>query len=145
LRGDRTDLDDAGAELSDDATIPASSAIRTEYVSDGATPVAIITFDVESVFTPVLAEELDRRMSEALTRMGDVPGALLLDVSRVKYVAAVVIGVVLRQHKHATHKGIDLQICGANGSLLQFLSLTRVDRLLKLLPDREAALKALGH
>jgi anti-anti-sigma factor len=72
------------------------------------------------------------------------PGWLVaVDLSQVAFVASAGLGALVGIHNSAKAAEGRLTVYGVAPELLQMLKLTRLDKLLTIKPDREAALKAL--
>ncbi len=95
-----------------------------------------------------ILEILEPRLSDinVATFKSDVNKALeacksmVLDLSHVQYVSSVAIGVMIYGFKSAKAKGGQLKICGVQPVLKNILKVAGLERLVEILPDKEAAL-----
>ncbi len=67
---------------------------------------------------------------------------IILDMAEVQMVASMGLGLLVSVHKKAKSGGGALVICNMRPELLELVQLTHLHKVLKLVPDRNAALKA---
>ncbi len=67
---------------------------------------------------------------------------VVLDMTEVTMVASMGLGLLVSVHKKAKSSGGALVICSMRPELLQLVQLTHLHKVLKIVPDRNAALKA---
>jgi anti-anti-sigma factor len=101
--------------------------------------VTVVTFVTESLMNQA---ELDR-IGIALESLVDQGArAVVLDFSTVKYLSSLGIRLILvlqQKLKKAGSKG--LGVCGISPQLAQLLKITRLDKVLKVAPSREEAIR----
>lgn len=68
---------------------------------------------------------------------------IVLDMSDVTMLASMGLGLLVSTHKKAKSNGGALVICHVRPELLQLIQLTHLQKVLKIVPDKNAALKAL--
>ena len=68
---------------------------------------------------------------------------IVLDMNEVTMVASMGLGLLVSVHKKAKSGGGGLVICCLKPELLQLLQLTHLHKVLKIVPDKNTALKAL--
>ena len=98
----------------------------------------IVTFLTESLMEPAALQ----RIAMALYPIVDEHGhrRVILDFRNVQYLSSQAIGILLTMHKKlATVTGGQFVLCGVGDKLLQLLKLTRLDRLLKIVPTKKDA------
>lgn len=100
----------------------------------------VIAFQTESLMEPAALE----RIAQAMYPIVDAQGhrRVVLDFGKVKYLSSQAIGILLTMHKKlgAVPHG-QLVLCGVDAKLMQLLKLTRLDKLLKMVPTQADALK----
>ncbi len=67
---------------------------------------------------------------------------IVLDMNEVTMVASMGLGLLVSLHKKAKGSGGALVICCMKPELLQLVQLTHLHKVLKIVPDNNAALKA---
>lgn len=67
---------------------------------------------------------------------------IVLDMTEVTMVASMGLGLLVSVHKKAKTSGGSLVICCLRPDLVQLLQLTHLHKVLKIVPDKNAALKA---
>lgn len=101
----------------------------------------VVDFQTESLMNPRDVEQV----GQGLYRLVDEQNArqVLLDFTRVKYLSSQAIGIILTLNKKLSQfKGATLTLCGVGQTLLQLLKITRLDKILKVVPTQAEALKA---
>jgi anti-sigma B factor antagonist len=76
----------------------------------------------------------------------DGPAAhkIVLDCTKVSFLASAGIGMMIAMRKHCMDGGGQLVVCGLGKDIMDALRLTRVDKLLQIESDRSAALAKLS-
>lgn len=69
---------------------------------------------------------------------------IAIDLSEVTLLASMGLGMLVSLHKACAQNGGKLVICGLRGDLLTLLKITHLERVLKIVPDLDAAKKALA-
>lgn len=68
----------------------------------------------------------------------------ILDLSGVPYMDSAGLGVLVNSHVSHQQRGQRLILVGVNDRIQELLKLTKVDTVLEVVPDLEAAYRALG-
>lgn len=68
---------------------------------------------------------------------------VVLDLSNVNYITSRGLGTIVGAYTVLKRRGGNLILAGANDEVLRSLAITRLDKVLTLVPSRAAALKAL--
>jgi anti-sigma B factor antagonist len=68
----------------------------------------------------------------------------ILDLSGVPYMDSAGLGVLVNSHVSHQQRGQRLILAGVNDRIQELLKLTKVDSVLEVVPDLEAAYRALG-
>lgn len=79
----------------------------------------------------------------------DVPSTakhwrVVVDLAGVTMLASMGLGMLVNLHKACANEGGKLVICNMAPELLSLLQITHLEKVLKVVPDREAAIKALA-
>ncbi len=69
---------------------------------------------------------------------------IVLDLKDVTMLASMGLGTLVSVHKICASEGGRLVVCGLREDILQLMKITHLDRILKIAPDREHALKMIG-
>jgi anti-sigma B factor antagonist len=69
---------------------------------------------------------------------------MVIDLTDVTLLASMGLGMLVTLHKEAGNNGGKLAICGLQPDIVQLLKVTHLERVLKIHPDRDAALKAVS-
>ena len=68
---------------------------------------------------------------------------VVLDLSNVNYITSRGLGTIVGAYTVLKRRGGNLVLAGANEEVLRSLAITRLDKVLTLVPSRAAALKSL--
>ncbi len=69
---------------------------------------------------------------------------VVLDLKDVTLLASMGLGLLVTMNKEAGANGGKLAICGLSPDIVQLLKVTHLERVLKIHPDRDAAIKAVS-
>jgi anti-sigma B factor antagonist len=64
---------------------------------------------------------------------------IVLDFRRVEYISSQAIGILMSLHKKIAGLKGTLILCGVNARLTQLLQITRLDKVLKVMPSQKEA------
>ena len=67
-----------------------------------------------------------------------------IDLSQVTMLASMGLGMLVSMHKSCQQEGGKLVVCGLSDELIQLLKLTHLERVLRIVPNKDEALKALA-
>jgi anti-sigma B factor antagonist len=100
----------------------------------------VVEFQTDSLTHPLEIE----RIGQALYRLVEQDGkrSLLLDFTPVKYLSSQAIGIILTLNKKLSQfPNSAVVLCGVGPQLMQLLKITRLDQILKIVPNQAEALK----
>jgi anti-sigma B factor antagonist len=100
----------------------------------------VVEFQTDSLTHPAELE----RIGHALYRLVEEDGkrSVLLDFSKVKYLSSQAIGIILTLNKKLSQvQDSSVVLCGVGPQLLQLLKITRLDKILRIMPTQAEALK----
>ena len=69
---------------------------------------------------------------------------VVMDLKDVTLLASMGLGTLVSIHKTCAGEGGRLVVCGVKDDILQLLRITHLERILKIAPDRDGALKIVG-
>lgn len=69
---------------------------------------------------------------------------LLLNFKGVEFMSSAMLGQIMRLSKKCKADNIKLKLCGICPQILEAFTITRLDKVLDIAPDEEAALAAFG-
>ena len=113
------------------------------------TPVFNVVREGDAHVFEFLSDNLDPAAIEAASDeipklIGDQNiNKLVLDLSRVTFVPSRVLGVLLEVNQVLTQRKGQLRVCGLRPMILNVFKFTKLDTVLKIEPDRAAAIKSL--
>jgi anti-sigma B factor antagonist len=106
--------------------------------ADRAGPVLLITCLEECVSereAGILHDETEAQIDDRCT-------AIVVDLGKVMMLTSAGIGSLVRLHKRISERKGKLAVCSLSTELAELFKMTRMDKLLVVAPDREAALAA---
>lgn len=103
--------------------------------------------DGDGMIVTPLESRLDAAVAgafrEAMTEQIDSgPPLVVLDLQHVTFLDSSGLGALVFVLKHVTQRGGRLNFCGVTPEVMAVLRLTRMDRMLRTYPSREAAIAA---
>lgn len=84
----------------------------------------------------ILFDETDAQINDRCT-------SIVVDLSSVTMMSSAGIGALVRIHKRIDERKGQLAVCGLSEELIELFKLTRMDRLFRVAPDRDAAIAVL--
>ncbi len=75
--------------------------------------------------------------------IGEAPGDLIVDFSKIDFIDSSGLGMLVSLLKMMNGKG-DMVLCALNPGIRNMFTLTRMDRIFRICPDRAAALAQLN-
>ena len=69
---------------------------------------------------------------------------MVLSFRNVRFMSSSMINKILALHKHCKKDKIELRLCSMSDDIFQVFKITRLDRLLNIQKDEEAAIKSLN-
>jgi anti-sigma B factor antagonist len=108
--------------------------ITVEDVGD----VAVVQF----VDKKILDEQNIQMIGDDLFRLVDELGRrkLLLNFTNVDFMSSAALGKLIRLHQRLTQVGGKLILCGISKDILQVFTLTKLDKMLKIVKDEQTGL-----
>jgi len=70
--------------------------------------------------------------------------AIVMYLKDVTLLASMGLGMLVSLHKSCASSGGKLVVCGLQGEILSLLKVTHLDRILKIAPDKDGALKLMA-
>ena len=69
---------------------------------------------------------------------------IVMDLKDVTLLASMGLGMLVSMHKSCAAEGGKLVVCGVKGDILELLKITHLERILKIAPERDGAIKVIG-
>jgi anti-sigma B factor antagonist len=102
----------------------------------------VVVFNGPTLMNLAELERIQRRL-EALVDEG--MRAVVLDFDKVEFMSSQGIGIILALNKKLkSSRGTGMAICGLTPRLLDLFKITRLEKVLKLMPSRTEAIKSLA-
>jgi len=85
---------------------------------------------------------IDRIKNEILAMVKDAGlPKFIISFENVKYISSAVLGMLMTVNKHILADHGQLRLAAIDKSLMEVFKLTRLDKILKIYPDTDAALR----
>ncbi len=100
----------------------------------------VVEFRTASLMDPLVLEDIGK----SLYHLVDVEDRrmMVLDFERVQYLSSQAIGIILTLNKKLSAlKHNSFVLCGVGPKLLELLKITRLDKVLKVVPTQKEAVK----
>jgi anti-anti-sigma factor len=103
---------------------------------------SVVVFNGPTLMNLAELERIQRRL-EAMVDEG--MRAVVLDFAKVEFMSSQGIGIILALNKKLkSSRGKGMAICGLAPRLLELFKITRLEKVLKLMPSRADAVKSLA-
>lgn len=117
---------------------------------DASSPVAVIDHGpiriVEFVHSKILDEA---NIADIGTRVGELIDAqsrprMLLDFRNVDHLSSAALGMLINANNRVREKNGELRLCDIKRQILEVFTITKLDKLFKIYPNRQAAMESFG-
>ncbi len=116
-------------------------------LSDTATEVRIVG-SLDLLTAPAMATAITTALTSATAGSTEEPGqvanVVLIDMQGVDFLGSAGLSVLVDAEKQADRDGLSLALVATGHPVLHALQVTGLDKVLRVYPDREAALAAVG-
>lgn len=135
-----SDMSDPSAPVTVDAGGAADSPVRVSRISAPDTPgeVDAVEFTQSKVLDEANITDIGGRLNGLID--GEAKPRLLLDFSNVEHLSSAALGMLINVNNRIREKNGQLRLCNIRRQILEVFSITKLDTLFKILPDRNAAL-----
>lgn len=117
-------------------------ADNPHYTTQVVEKYTVVEFRTTSLMDPIVLEEIGR----SLYRLVDEEDRrmIILDFERVVYLSSQAIGIILTLNKKLTAlKNNSFVLCGVGPKLMELLKITRLDKVLKVVPTQKEAIRVI--
>lgn len=119
-------------------------------MSDASPPVAVVTHGPIRIVEFVQSKILDEaNIAEIGTRVNEQIDAesrprLLLDFRNVDHLSSAALGMLINANNRIREKNGELRLCDIKRQILEVFTITKLDKLFRIYPNRQAALESFG-
>ena len=110
--------------------------LRQLVVEEDINGVTIVNFANRKI----LDEQNIQQLGEELTSLVDGPRKILLNFQNVEYLSSAAIGKLMALHKLIAGVKAKLRLCSINPTLMEVFKITKLNKLLEIFKDEQAAL-----
>ena len=111
-------------------------------VSQKLEDVLVVYFKDARILDEATIQPIGRELMDLATRCED--GKLLLNFEEVKFMSSAMINNIVNFHRKCAKADIKLKLCDISPKILEVFTITRLDKVLEIHADEEAALEAFG-
>ena len=115
------------------------SSINTTQSGD----VLIVYFEESNFLETSVIEKVGKELIDS-TLGAAADKKMVLSFRNVRFMSSSMINKIIGLHKHCKKDKIELRLCGMTDDISQVFKITRLDRLLNIQKDEEAAIKSLN-
>ena len=112
-----------------------SQSMMIQKVAD----IHLIEFTATSLLDAARIEEVGRELDGLIEQSGHPK--FIIDFSNVTHISSAAIGVIISAHKKAVSMKGELRLAAIGPRIYEVFKLTKLDKLLKIYPDTDKALK----
>ena len=115
-------------------------------MSDASSPVAVLSHGPIRIVEFVQSKILDEaNIAEIGTKVGEVIDSesrprVLLDFRNVDHLSSAALGMLINANNRVREKNGQLRLCDIKKQILEVFTITKLDKLFKIFPNRQAAL-----
>ncbi len=113
-----------------------SSLIMASQVGD----VGVVSFLTSQVLDEMNVQQLGKELDELVEKQYMIK--MVIDFSKIKFLSSAVLGKLISLNKKITAQKGRLAFCNINPEIMQVFKITRLDKLIPICDDEEAAIKA---
>jgi anti-sigma B factor antagonist len=119
-------------------------------MSDAPSPVAVVNHGPIRIVEFVQSKILDEaNIAEIGTRVGEVIESehrprLLLDFRNVDHLSSAALGMLINANNRVREKNGELRLCDIKRQIFEVFTITKLDKLFRIYPNRQAALESFG-
>lgn len=113
-----------------------SSLIMASQVGD----VGVVSFLTSQVLDEMNVQQLGKELDELVEKQYMIK--MVIDFSKIKFLSSAVLGKLISLNKKITAQKGRLAFCNINPEIMQVFKITRLDKLIPICEDEEAAIKA---
>lgn len=117
-------------------------------MSDAPTPIAVTNHGPIKIVEFVQSKILDEaNIADIGTKVGEVIDAedrprLVLDFRNVDHLSSAALGMLINANNRVREKNGQLRLCDIKRQILEVFSITKLDKLFRILPNRQAAVQS---
>lgn len=117
-------------------------------MSDALTPIAVTNHGPIKIVEFVQSKILDEaNIADIGTKVGEVIDAedrprLILDFRNVDHLSSAALGMLINANNRVREKNGQLRLCDIKRQILEVFSITKLDKLFKILPNRQVAVQS---
>ena len=105
--------------------------------------VVVASFSQGRILDEMVIREIGEEFRD-LTLQASSDHKLLLNFSRVEFMSSSMIGQIMRLHKQCQQDKVKLKLCNISPKILEVFKIMRLDKILDIRADEDAALEAFG-
>jgi anti-sigma B factor antagonist len=119
-------------------------------MSDAPNPVAVAVHGPIRIVEFVQSKILDEaNIAEIGTRVAEVIDAesrprLLMDFRNVDHLSSAALGMLINANNRVREKNGELRLCDIKRQIFEVFTITKLDKLFRIYPNRQAALESFG-
>ena len=108
--------------------------------SDGTA--TVVAFTESKILDEANITEIGERVNGLIDQ--HAKPRLLLDFANVDHLSSAALGMLINANNRIREKNGELRLCDIKKQILEVFAITKLDKLFRIYPDRNAALKSFG-
>ena len=105
--------------------------------------VVVVYFSQARILDEVVIREIGEEFRD-LTLQASTDRKLLVNFGRVEFMSSSMIGQIMRLHKMCQQDKVKLKLCNISPKILEVFKIMRLDKILDIRDDEDAAMEAFG-
>ena len=119
-----------------------SEATPPVAVTTSNNDVSIVEFTDRKILDETNIAEIGARVNELIDQ--SLRPRLLLDFGNVDHLSSAALGMLINANNRIREKNGELRLCDIKRQILEVFAITKLDKLFRIYPTREAALASFG-
>ena len=100
-------------------------------------PIKVVEFTQSRILDEANIAEIGMKVGEVIE--GELRPRLILDFRNVDHLSSAALGMLINANNKIKEKNGQLRLCDIRRQILEVFSITKLDKLFRILPDRQAA------
>ena len=121
-------------------TAPSADGPIAVSTADGG--VRVVGFVQSKILDEANITEIGQQVNGLID--ADAKPRLLLDFGSVDHLSSAALGMLINANQRIREKNGELRLCDIKRQILEVFAITKLDKLFKIYPDRQAALASFG-
>ncbi len=113
--------------------------METMFTTQQQKSVLVVTVTAPSLMSMLSVRDIQPELYKLIDEQGNTK--VVMDLSKVRDISSQFIGTIIAMHTKLSRKRGKLVLCGLNDKLSELMALTRLDRVISIVPTAKDAIE----